>query len=120
MLWKAAWKKIINVFNHYGLNFDEGATIDGDNGAYGPYRQRQRANIYQTFAKQLVERGLAYPCFCTEEELTEMREKTAGNERSTSVTTVNGQKCRNLSFEENRSKTSKAGKTIRSALPLRG
>lgn len=35
----------------------------------------RRANIYQTFAKQLVERGLAYPCFCTEEELTEMREK---------------------------------------------
>ena len=68
-------EKIINVFNHYGLNFDEGATIDGDNGAYGPYRQRQRANIYQTFAKQMVDRGLAYPCFCPEEELTDMREK---------------------------------------------
>ena len=66
---------IIRVFNHYGLNFDEGATIDGDNGAYGPYRQRQRAKIYQTFAKQLVEQGMAYPCFCTEEELTAMREK---------------------------------------------
>ena len=66
---------IIRVFNHYGLGFDEGATIEGDNGAYGPYRQRQRAVIYQTFAKQLVERGLAYPCFCTEEELNAMREK---------------------------------------------
>lgn len=66
---------IIRVFNRYGLGFDEGATIEGDNGAYGPYRQRQRAVIYQTFAKQLVERGLAYPCFCTEEELNAMREK---------------------------------------------
>ena len=66
---------IIRVFNHYGLNFDEGATIEGDNGAYGPYRQRQRAKIYQTFAKVLVEQGMAYPCFCTEEELTAMREK---------------------------------------------
>lgn len=66
---------IIRVFNHYGLNFDEGATIEGDKGAYGPYRQRQRAKIYQTFAKVLVEQGLAYPCFCTEEELTTMRQQ---------------------------------------------
>ena len=64
---------IIRVFNHYGLNFAEGATIEGANGAYGPYRQRQRAKIYQTFAKVLVEQGMAYPCFCTEEELTAMR-----------------------------------------------
>ena len=41
----------------------------------GPYRQRQRASIYHVFAKQLVSEGKAYPCFCTEEELTAMREK---------------------------------------------
>ena len=92
-------EKIINVFNHYGLNFDEGATIDGDNGAYGPYRQRQRANIYQTFAKQLVERGLAYPCFCTEEELTEMREKQQEMKINFGYY-GEWAKCRNLSFEE--------------------
>lgn len=66
---------ILSVFERFGLPFDEGATIDGDNGLYGPYRQRQRAEIYQTFAKQLIKEGKAYPCFCTEEELAAMREK---------------------------------------------
>lgn len=64
---------LINTLHHYGIVFDEGATIDGDNGAYGPYRQRQRAAIYHVYAKKLVEQGDAYPCFCTEEELTAMR-----------------------------------------------
>ena len=66
---------LINTLEHYSIAFDEGATIDGDNGVYGPYRQRQRAAIYHVFAKKLVEEGQAYPCFCTEEELTAMREK---------------------------------------------
>lgn len=66
---------VINTLRYFGVEFDEGATSDGEKGDYGPYRQRQRAEIYQTFAKSLVERGLAYPCFCTEEELIAMREK---------------------------------------------
>ena len=66
---------LINTLKHYDICFDEGATIDGDNGSYGPYRQRQRANIYHVFAKKLVQEGKAYPCFCTEEELTAMHEK---------------------------------------------
>jgi len=57
----------------FGLNFDEGALEGGDRGDYGPYRQRQRAQIYHTFAKKLVLEGKAYPCFCSEEELAEMR-----------------------------------------------
>ena len=66
---------LIDTLKHYGIQFDEGATHNGDNGAYGPYRQRQRASIYHVFAKKLVAEGQAYPCFCTEEELTAMREK---------------------------------------------
>ena len=66
---------LINTLKHYGISFDEGATIDGDAGEYGPYRQRQRAAIYHVYARQLVEKGMAYPCFCTEEELTQMRER---------------------------------------------
>ena len=66
---------LISTLEHYSIHFDEGATIDGDNGVYGPYRQRQRASIYHVFAKKLVAEGQAYPCFCTEEELTAMREK---------------------------------------------
>ena len=66
---------LIDTLKHYGIHFDEGATHSGDNGSYGPYRQRQRADIYHVYAKKLVEEGQAYPCFCTEEELTAMREK---------------------------------------------
>ena len=66
---------LIDTLEHYSISFDEGATIEGDKGVYGPYRQRQRASIYHVFAKKLVAEGQAYPCFCTEEELTAMREK---------------------------------------------
>ncbi len=63
---------ITRVFAQYGLNIDEGVTADGEVGDYGPYYQRQRAPIYQTFARKLVLEGKAYPCFCTEEELEAM------------------------------------------------
>ncbi len=74
---------LINSLKHYNIHFDEGATIDGDNGAYGPYRQRQRADIYHVYAKKLVSEGKAYPCFCTEEELNAMREKQEANKENT-------------------------------------
>ena len=74
---------LISSLKHYNIHFDEGATIDGDNGAYGPYRQRQRAEIYPVYAKKLVMEGKAYPCFCTEEELTAMREKQEANKETT-------------------------------------
>ena len=73
---------LINSLKHYNINFDEGATIEGDNGLYGPYRQRQRAAIYHVFAKKLVLEGKAYPCFCTEEELTAMREQQEANKEN--------------------------------------
>ncbi|MDO5546790.1 MAG: glutamate--tRNA ligase [Eubacteriales bacterium] len=74
---------LINTLKHYGIHFDEGATMDGDNGAYGPYRQRQRADIYHVYAKKLVAEGMAYPCFCTEEQLSAMREQQEANKETT-------------------------------------
>ena len=74
---------LINTLKHYGICFDEGATIDGDAGSYGPYRQRQRAAIYHVYAKKLVSEGMAYPCFCTEEELSAMREKQEAAKQTT-------------------------------------
>ena len=74
---------LINTLKHYGIAFDEGATIDGDSGDYGPYRQRQRAALYHVYAKKLVQQGMAYPCFCTEEELSQMREKQEANKETT-------------------------------------
>ena len=74
---------LIDTLKHYGINFDEGATHDGDSGLYGPYRQRQRAAIYHVFAKKLVSEGKAYPCFCTEEELAAVREQQEANKETT-------------------------------------
>lgn len=69
-----AVETIISVFDYFKIRFDEGAEVE-PMGKYGPYYQRQRAEIYQTFAKKLISEGKAYPCFCTEEELNEIREK---------------------------------------------
>lgn len=66
---------IINSYASYGIFFDEGISLDGEKGDYGPYRQSKRAEIYQTYAKKLIAEGKAYPCFCTEEELTAIREE---------------------------------------------
>ena len=74
---------LIDTLKHYGIQFDEGATHDGDNGSYGPYRQRQRAELYHVYAKKLVAEGQAYPCFCTEEELAAMREQQESNKETT-------------------------------------
>ena len=74
---------LIDSLKHYSILFDEGATHDGDNGAYGPYRQRQRAGIYHVYAKLLVSQGQAYPCFATEEELAAMREQQEANKENT-------------------------------------
>ena len=66
---------IINSLRFFGINFDEGATMEGDKGAYGDYTQSHRGPIYQCFAKKLVEEGKAYPCFLTEEEIADIREQ---------------------------------------------
>ena len=73
---------IIATLAKLGVCFDEGAVIDGDNGAYGPYRQSERAEIYQTYAKQLIREGKAYPCFCTEEELEAIRAKQEAEKKT--------------------------------------
>lgn len=73
---------LINTLKYYGITFDEGATMEGDNGVYGPYRQRQRAAIYHVFAKKLVAEGKAYPCFCTEAELSALREQQEANKEN--------------------------------------
>ena len=74
---------LIDTLAHYGIRFDEGATHTGDSGLYGPYRQRQRAAIYHVFAKKLVAEGKAYPCFCTEEELSAIRQQQEAAKETT-------------------------------------
>ena len=68
--------KIIEGLETFGIGIDEGVIgFEQETGAYGPYQQSRRAAIYHVVAKKLVEEGLAYPCFLTEEELTAIREQ---------------------------------------------
>ncbi|MDR0885156.1 MAG: glutamate--tRNA ligase [Clostridiales Family XIII bacterium] len=71
---------LIDGLAYFGIDFDEGAgqgnignISDTDSGEYGPYYQSDRRDIYRTFAKELVLRGHAYPCFLTEEEIDQIR-----------------------------------------------
>ena len=66
---------IINGLKVFGIEFDEGPIDGKTKGDYGPYIQSERKEIYQTYAKDLVEKGLAYPCFCSAEELNQIRER---------------------------------------------
>ena len=92
---------IINGFNSFGIDFDEGVTgFNEEKGAYGPYTQSKRAEIYQTVAKELVQKGLAYPCFCTAEELSAIREEQEKGDALIWGYFGKWAKCRDLSFEE--------------------
>ena len=65
---------IIDDLKNFDIEIDEGMTSETEwKGNYGPYIQSERKEIYATYAKKLVEEGLAYPCFCTQEEIDEIR-----------------------------------------------
>ena len=67
---------IIDGLNYFGIKIDEGyITGTEEKGDYGPYKQSLRADIYKAYVKDLIKRGLAYPCFCTEDELAATREE---------------------------------------------
>ena len=69
-------KEIIKSLKDFGLEPDEGMISENeDKGNYGPYKQSQRKEIYQAYAKYLIEQGKAYPCFCTPEEGEKIRAK---------------------------------------------
>lgn len=93
-----AVEAVKNALKYFDIKFDEGAEIDGDN-TYAPWYQRQRAEMYRAFVKHLVEEGRAYPCFCTEEELSALREEQTAKKE---ITGYYGKyaKCRNLTEEE--------------------
>ena len=91
---------IINVMKYFGIEFDEGAgQEDKSDNAYGPYYQRQRVEFYHVFAKELIRQGLAYPCFCTEEDNAGLRQAQQ-EENATPGYYGKWAKCRNLSLEE--------------------
>ncbi|MGL5766636.1 MAG: glutamate--tRNA ligase [Sarcina sp.] len=73
---KGAINDTIKTMEYFGMHFDEGITgEDTEKGEYAPYKQSERAEIYNTFVKDLIKKGMAYPCFMTAEELATLREK---------------------------------------------
>ena len=75
---------IVKGFKGFGIEFDEGM-LDEENskGDYGPYIQSKRLDIYKIFAKDLVSKGYAYPCFMTEQELEDIRKEQEENKLRT-------------------------------------
>lgn len=82
-----------------------------DGGAYGPYIQTERKEIYRTFAKHLVAIGRAYPCFCTEEDLAHMREEEESRKERIGYYGKHA-KCRNLTYEEVKAHLDKGDKFV--------
>ena len=92
--------QIIEALKTFDLEPDEGMTSETEEiGNYGPYKQSERKDIYQAYAKYLLEQGKAYPCFATPEELEEMRAKQEAAKVRTGYYGV-WAKYRNLSLDE--------------------
>lgn len=92
--------EIVRGLEGFDIIADEGFQPDGsEKGQYGPYQQSHRAEIYQTYAKSLIKRGLAYPCFCTADELSELRREQETEKLRTGYYGKYA-KCRNLTLEE--------------------
>ncbi|KKB75704.1 MULTISPECIES: glutamate--tRNA ligase [Bacillus] len=83
----------LNYLKWLGIDWDESIDVGGE---YGPYRQSERNDIYKTYYDELLEKGLAYKCYCTEEELEKEREEQAARGE---MPRYSG-KCRNLTKEE--------------------
>ena len=91
---------IVNDLKNFDIKIDEGVVGENEQiGNYGPYIQSQRKEIYECYAKSLIARGLAYPCFCTPEELDETRNLQELNKERIGYY-GSFAKCRNLSNEE--------------------
>ncbi len=92
--------EIITSLNNFGFEPDEGMINETEfKGNYGPYKQSLRKEIYQAYAKYLIEQGKAYPCFCSQEELEEIRQKQEVAKIRPGYYGV-WAKCRNLTVEE--------------------
>ncbi|MCL2158894.1 MAG: glutamate--tRNA ligase [Oscillospiraceae bacterium] len=96
---KGAVEAIFEFLEGFDLNLDEGFTQKGEIGIYGPYVQSKRKEIYEVFAKQLVLEGKAYPCFCSPEELEQIKEKQKVAGENTGYY-GKWAKCRELTFEQ--------------------
>lgn len=91
-----AMEEIFTSLKKLGLLWDEGPEVGGD---FGPYQQSERLEIYNSFANELIDKGFAYRCFCSEERLSSLREQ---QEKSGAGVSGYDKFCRNLDAEESK------------------
>lgn len=92
---------ILDTLKTFGITSDEGAIGENEEiGDYGPYKQSMRKEIYQAVAKELVRQGKAYPCFCSEEEVEEIKKEQIESGSSFRGYGLEYAKCRNLDIDE--------------------
>ncbi|MCL2570411.1 MAG: glutamate--tRNA ligase [Firmicutes bacterium] len=96
---EGATELLVAALDEFGITFDEGFDGKKNKGKYAPYRQSDRTEIYQAFAKKLLIDGNAYPCFCSAEDITKIREEQAGKKQEIGY---HGKyaRCAGLSVEE--------------------
>lgn len=118
-----AIENLIRTLKTAGLKYDEGIFFDEkkqkiiEKGKYGPYRQSQRLALYQKFAQELIEKDKAYRCFCSKEELEQMRETQVKQ----GLIPAYDRRCRNLSQEEIKEKLkNKTPYVVRLKVPEQG
>ena len=93
-------KVALQILEKFNITPDEGYLLGGQVGQYGPYKQSERVEIYNTFAKHLVSIGRAYPCFCKKRENKEEILLDRTNQLSSSRTISTTDPCRELSIEQ--------------------
>ena len=103
---------ICEIFSRFGVCIDEGVISETEQkGNYGSYIQSERIEIYHTVAKYLVEKGFAYPCFCSEEELNEIRSYQEANHIAPGYYREYA-KYRNITVEEAQEKLASKGSFV--------
>ena len=107
-------QQILRAIDWLGLDYDEGPSEEGE---YGPYVQSERKELYDDYAQQMLNSGLAYRCYCTPDELEEMREKAVAKGRQR----IYDGRCRDLTAKE-RAQREAEGRTsvIRVRMPEEG
>lgn len=111
---EGAVEKLLDILEWAGIEFDEGPHTGGD---YGPYVQSERMRIYEKYAKELVEKGEAYYCFCSAERLDQRRQEQQAAKQAPRYDRT----CRNISRDDARAKLDRGEKyVIRQKMPLEG
>ncbi len=111
---EGAGDKLIDILKWLKVEFNEGPHIGGD---FGPYIQSQRIDMYQSKAKELLNLGSAYRCFCSTERLQKLRENQQKNKQAPRYDNY----CRNISVQESETRAQAGEKfVIRQKMPLEG